>query len=64
MSLARARWYLVPGWRRKASLLRATLAPDDRWTPWALARRLHALRVHRHAGCLRPSASVRTVRRG
>jgi hypothetical protein len=46
MPLARARWHLIPGWRRKASLLRATLAPDDRLSPWALARRLHALRVH------------------
>ena len=48
MSLARARWHLNPGWRRKASLLRATLAPDDRFSPWAVAKRLKALRAHWH----------------
>jgi len=44
--LAHARWHLNPGWRGKAALLYATLAPDDRVSPWAVAKRLHALRAH------------------
>jgi Uncharacterised nucleotidyltransferase len=47
LPLARARWYLSPGLRRKAALLRATLAPEPAMSAWTIVRRLGALaRAH------------------